>query len=404
MISLFKNIYHYFWALGSAVFSRFPAKELVVIGVTGTKGKSTTTEYINAILEEAQYTTALAGTIRFKIGNESRPNKTKMTMIGRGFLQRFMREARNKGCTHAVLELSSQGVPQHRHRFIPLTALVFTGLHKEHIEAHGSFEKYAETKLQLLKNLTSSRVRRRAAIAFTESPYADRVLAAPIEVSLPYSLKDADNIKEGDRSVSFSYKGHAVCLHTPGTFNVLNALAALKVAEFLQIDLQIASRALSNLSSVPGRVEFIDEGQPFDVVVDYAHTPDSLRALYQAFPHKTKVCVLGNTGGGRDTWKRPEMAKIAEDYCRHVILTDEDPYNEDPAMIVEDMKKGMHTEPTVIMDRKEAIRAALQEAKEGEVVLISGKGTDPYIMRTEGRREPWSDATVTRELLRELKS
>lgn len=402
MMNLLRSIYHFLWAYVSAVVYGFPAKKLTVIGVTGTKGKSTTAEYVNAILEGAGYTTALAGTIRFKIGDENRPNKTKMTMLGRGFLQKFLREAVNKGCTHAVLELSSQGALLHRHRFIPLNTLIMTGVHKEHIEAHGSFERYVEAKFSLTAELLSSSVRPRAIIVYKDSPFSEKFIQIPVEESIPYSLSDADSIKETERGISFTYKGSDISLHAPGTFNVLNALSALKVAEHLNIPLSSASHSLNALKTVSGRVEFIDEGQPFTVVVDYAHTPDSLKALYEAFPNKHRICVLGNTGGGRDRWKRPEMARIAETYCKEVILTDEDPYNEDPREVVEEMKRGMKGDATIIMDRKKAISHALHIATAGDVVLITGKGTDPYIMRRNGVKEPWSDATVTRDLLKNL--
>ncbi|HYF29045.1 MAG TPA: cyanophycin synthetase, partial [Candidatus Paceibacterota bacterium] len=147
--------------------------------------------------------------------------------------------------------------------------------------------------------------------------------------------------------------------------------------------------------------ERIEEGQGFQAVVDYAHTPDSLAALYSAYPGR-KICVLGNTGGGRDTWKRPEMGRIADEACDEVILTNEDPYDEDPRAIVEAMAAGMKRAPKIIMDRREAIGAALSLARPGDAVLITGKGTDPYIMEANGKKTPWSDAAVVREELKKL--
>src|SRR6185369_569965 len=158
------------------------------------------------------------------------------------------------------------------------------------------------------------------------------------------------------------------------------------------------------LPPVRGRVERIEAGQNFIAVVDYAHTPDSLRALYSAFASKRKICVLGNTGGGRDTWKRPEMGRIADETCDKVILTNEDPYDEDPRAIVDAMAAGMKRAPEIIMDRREAILAALRAARPGDAVLISGKGTDPYIMGPNGSKTPWSDAEVVREELARLSS
>ena len=136
-------------------------------------------------------------------------------------------------------------------------------------------------------------------------------------------------------------------------------------------------------------------------MVDYAHTPDSLKALYDAYPGR-KICILGNTGGGRDTWKRPEMGRIADESCEKVILTNEDPYDEDPRAIVEAMAKGMKRAPEIIVDRREAIRAALRAARPGDAVLVSGKGTDPFIMTANGAKTPWSDSRVVREELERL--
>jgi UDP-N-acetylmuramoyl-L-alanyl-D-glutamate--2,6-diaminopimelate ligase len=162
--------------------------------------------------------------------------------------------------------------------------------------------------------------------------------------------------------------------------------------------------AIEKFSEIKGRVERIKEGQDFDVVVDYAHTPDSLRALYKAFENHKKICVLGNTGGGRDTWKRDEMAKIAADMCDEIILTNEDPYDDDPQKIVSDMASAIpEAKPIVIMDRREAIAKAISLARSGDSVLITGKGTDPYIMGQNGSKIPWSDAQVVREELRKIK-
>ena len=162
--------------------------------------------------------------------------------------------------------------------------------------------------------------------------------------------------------------------------------------------------ALAKLPTVLGRVEHIDAGQDFIAVVDYAHTPDSLQVLYDAFPNRRKICVLGNTGGGRDTWKRPEMGRIADEVCDKVILTNEDPYDENPRVIVEAMAREMKRAPEIIMDRREAMRAAPRAARSDDVVLISGKGTDPFIMGPKGSKEPWSDAVVVREELERLLS
>lgn len=395
--------YHFAIAWGSALWYGFPSRKLFVIGVTGTKGKSSVTEMVNAILEEAGYRTAVASTIRFKILDESRPNLFKMTMPGRGFLQKFLAEALAAGATHVVLEITSEGARQYRNRGISLDALVFTNIAPEHIESHGSFENYKLAKLAIGEALVRSPKRPRIMVANADDELGKRFLALPVERSLPYRLSDAKPYQALDGKVSMTFRDVTFTVPLPGEFTVMNALAAATLAEEIGVAPETVARALSHLAPIRGRVERIECGQGFVAIVDYAHTPGSLSALYAAFPGRRKVCVLGNTGGGRDTWKRPEMARIAEDACDVVILTNEDPYDEDPRAIIDMMARGMqHTQPLIIMDRREAIRRALAEAKEGDAVLVTGKGTDPYIMEAAGKKTPWSDATVVREELGKL--
>ena len=392
--------YHLLFAWGAALWYRFPSRTLFVIGITGTKGKSSTTEMVNAILEEAGYRTAVASTIRFKIGEQTRPNLFKMTMPGRGFLQRFLAQARKADCTHVVMEVTSEGARQFRNRGIALNALIFTNIAAEHIESHGSFERYKEAKLTIGHSLVASRKRPRIMVANADDELGKVFLKLPVERALPFRLTGASPYQSNEGSVSMTFAGVTFEVPFPGVFTIQNALAAATLTHEIGIPPQTIGRALSRMKPILGRVERIDLGQDFLAVVDYAHTPDSLKALYDAFPKKKKICVLGNTGGGRDTWKRPEMAQIAESACETVILTNEDPYDEDPRKIIEEMAVGMmHLDPVIIMDRREAIRTALSLARRGDVVLISGKGTDPYIMEAKGKKVPWSDAAVVREEL-----
>lgn len=394
--------YHYLWTVFATVRYGFPAKRLVVIGVTGTKGKSSVSEMIAAILTDAGHTVAVSSTIRFSIGVESRPNKFKMTLPGRGFIQKFLSEAVDKGATHAVIEITSEAALQYRHLFLDMNALVFTNLDKEHLESHGGMENYFRAKLRIGKALERSSKRPRAIIATSESEYGKRFLALKVETAIPFALAEASEIAPSPTGIAFTYDGVRFELPHPGEFSIRNALAAAKTSRFLGVPLSKSAIALSQLKRIPGRAERIEAGQGFLAVVDYAHTPDSLEALYKAYADRPKICVLGNTGGGRDTWKRPEMGRIADEYCEEVILTDEDPYDEDPQGIVNAMAAGMKRMPTIVMDRREAIRTALTRAKAGDAVLVSGKGTDPYIMRAHGVKEPWSDAEVVREELQKL--
>jgi len=371
---------------------------MTVVLVTGTKGKSTVSELLYTILKETDHKTALISTIKFALPEETIQNKLKMTMPGRGQIHRLLARARKQGATHAVIEATSEGAKLFRHTFLFPSVLVFTNLQKEHIESHGSFENYKNAKLLYAKEIQK---KGGALVANADDPHAQDFLAHG-KVQIPFSEKELLGLQTTPKGVSFTYNGEDISLPLPGVFNALNALAALKVAELLQIKAVDAAKAIQKITQVRGRVEFVDEGQNFAAIVDYAHTPDSLKALYGAFEGQRKICILGNTGGGRDTWKRPLMGQIASSNCDEVILTNEDPYDESPEKIIAEMSKGMNPAPTVIMDRREAIAHALKEAREGDVVLVSGKGTDPYIMGAHGAKTPWDDATVVREELAKL--
>ena len=402
VVQQLRPVYHRFLAYLMALSYGFPARKLTVIGITGTKGKSTTAEMLFSILREAGYTTALISTIRFVIDDNSEPNRYKMTLQGRGFAQAFMRRALRAGCTHLVIEITSESVLQYRHWFLDLDGLIVTNIQREHIESHGSFENYVEAKRTIVDTLVHSLKQNKILVTNGDIPETHAFLSAHVPKTIAFSEKELQHLQGDDRDVGFEYAGVHFSLPVPGTFNAMNALAAIKMSEAFDVPLVAAATALATLPPVQGRVECIEKGQDFTVVVDYAHTPDSLRALYGAFPTQKKICVLGNTGGGRDTWKRPEMGRIADESCEKVILTNEDPYDEDPRAIVDAMAGSMLRTPEVVMDRREAIRHALAAARPGDAVLVSGKGTDPFIMGASGSRLPWSDAQVVREELERL--
>ena len=409
--SLYRSLfgtYHLLLAYLGAYLYHFPSRKLCVIAVTGTKGKSTTVELIRAILTEAGYVTASASTIQFCVGDECVPNLYKMTMVGRFFLQRFLRRAVDAGATHSIIEMTSEGAVQYRHKGIELDALVFTNLAPEHIESHGGMEAYATAKLSLARHLEMSPKRPRCIVANADDTYGAQFLEAGVEVRAPFSLKDAEPYTVDDRGVRFVWRGELFTSLLPGLFNLKNILAALTLCEALGVPRDTMKHAIQKTAVVAGRAERIECGQHFTVIVDYAHTPDSLRALYETYKRsgtKRLIGVLGSTGGGRDMWKRPAMGKLADEFCDIAFITDEDPYDENPEKIAAEIARGFsRIKPRIIMSRREAIRAALAEAQGGDTVLITGKGTDPYIMRAHGTKEAWSDKKVAQEELQKLKA
>lgn len=396
------QMYHFSIAIAGSIILGFPSRKLIVIGVTGTKGKSSTVEMINAIFEAAGHKTALINSIRFKIAGSSERNMTRMSMPGRMFIQDILARAAAAECTVAILEMTSEGARQYRHRGIALDALVFTNLAPEHIESHGSFELYADAKYELGRQLQRSRKRPRTIVANADDAQSGRFLALDVENKIPFTLSAQTPYNATDHGGIFTFEGVTVSIPLPGEFSLKNALAAASVARVFGISVAIIQQALANLQDIPGRAERIHEGQDFTVVVDYAHTPDSLTALYEAYKSSRRICVLGSTGGGRDMWKRPVMGGIADTHCDEIILTNEDPYDEDPREIIDMLARGMKRTPQIIMDRRAAIAHALSLAHVGDAVLITGKGTDPNICGPHGTKLTWSDAGVAREELQKL--
>ncbi|MBX4209407.1 UDP-N-acetylmuramyl-tripeptide synthetase [Candidatus Parcubacteria bacterium] len=403
VFGFFQPAYHIGMAFLSAVVYRFPSRHIKIVAVTGTKGKTSVTEIVNTILEEAGRKTALSNTIRFKIDSASEDNLYKMSMPGRFFMQRFLRKAVDAGCEYAVLEATSQGAALHRHRFISFDALIFTNLAPEHIEAHGSYENYMKAKLEIAEAAARSNKKRTVLVANADDEATALFLKKDFSEKRLYSLDDAKPYEIFKEGFAMTVRGTPIRSMLSGQFNIYNELAAITFAEAEGISIETCKKAIERFSGIRGRVEKVDAGQDFTVVVDYAHTPDSLQKLYDVFKGTKRICVLGNTGGGRDTWKRDEMARIAESECDEIILTNEDPYDDDPMKIVTDMAQAItKKKPHIVMARREAIAKALSLARSGDSVLITGKGTDPYIMGPDNTKIPWSDTKVVREELERL--
>jgi UDP-N-acetylmuramoyl-L-alanyl-D-glutamate--2,6-diaminopimelate ligase len=395
------SLYHLSLAyVGSLIYGK-PSSKITVIAVTGTKGKTSTTEMVNGIFEAAGYTTALLNSIRLKIADSSVENPAGRSMPGRFFIQRFLANAIKKKCTVAVVEMTSEGARQYRHRFIELDALIFTNIEPEHIESHGSYENYKNAKFEIGKQLVRSKKRPRIIVAPYDDEEGARYLSLPVEKKVPFTLAEHEPYQSTDTDGYFTVDNTRISISRPGAFSIRNALAAALLSNAFDIPAITIAKGLSNLKEIPGRVQRIEAGQDFDVIVDEAHTPGSLKALCDAYKGRRRICVLGSAGGGRDAWKRPVMGKTAEENADYVILTNDDPYDDDPISILRAMESGMKRSHETIPDRREAIRKALHIAQKGDVVLITGKGIDP-IMGPHGTKIPWNDADVARVELQSL--
>jgi UDP-N-acetylmuramoyl-L-alanyl-D-glutamate--2,6-diaminopimelate ligase len=403
-----RSTYHFLWAWVGARKHSSPSDRIFVIGVTGTKGKTTTLELLNAILEAAGKKTALLSSLREKIGDDSKKNDVGNSMPGHGYIQKFLKQALNAKCPYALIEVTSQGVALHRHRFISWNMGVITNLSPEHIESHGSFENYRKAKLSFLKYVIEKggKVflnRDDASYDFFHQELQEIAESAP--KTLSYSREDdwLRNYLPKIKPLRAASEGG-----TPrfllSDFNEENIAVAVAVAKDLGIGDSVIEEALVGFKGVPGRMEFITKG-PYTAIVDYAHTPASLEAAYRAAkpepsanyrdPHL--ICVLGAAGGGRDRWKRPEFGKIAANYCDEIILTDEDPYDEDPMAIIKEIRSGiLGGDPDLanvyeVLDRDEAVKKAVALARPGDVIIGTGKGSEDSIHIARGKKIPWNE-------------
>ncbi len=390
IFKLAQPIYHWGLAMLGGIIYGFPSRAMKIIAVTGTKGKSTTVYMIAKIFEDRGLAVAAVGSLGFKIKDQTWPNTLKMTLPGRFKLQKFLHQARRAGVKYAVLEATSEGIVQNRLAGVQIDCAVFANLHREHLESHGSFENYMAAKQKLFLKT------RNAHVLNIDDPYFEKFANFPAKLKITYGRKWGmiTLLKEPISNLN---------LQVIGDFNVSNALAALAVASVYNLDLEKAVSSLNSIESIPGRMEIIDSPKGFKVVIDYAHTPDSLELVYKTLkPYaKRMICVLGAAGGGRDKWKRPEFGKIAAEFCDKIILTNEDPYDENPDEILEQIASGIlqAVNHLKIIDRKEAIQKALTSAETGDMVVITGKGSETSMAIAGGKKIAWSDKAIVEELL-----
>lgn len=439
------SLYHLALAHLAASWHCHPSRHLIVIGVTGTNGKSSTVQFLGRMLEQMGEKVGWTTTASFKVGEHEWTNDKKMTMLGRFQTQRLLRAMVLNGCRYAIVETSSQGIEQFRHIGIDYDVAVFTNLTPEHVEAHGGFENYKRAKGKLFSYLEESdektvggRTFAKASVVNVDDAHAPYFLGFEIERQYGYGIEGrtnpearvsrfvpviARNVHSSGSCSVFSVDHVAFHLKPVGTFNVYNALAAASACRALGFEWNAVSRAMGKLEPVPGRLEPIEEGQPFGVIVDYAYEPYALAALYEAvglIKHGRIIHVTGSAGGGRDAWRRAEIGKLCAERADVVIVTNEDPYDEPPMGIIDEVAKGVGSwEPGVgmfgkdrkvegvnffkILDRQEAIDKAIALAQPGDLVLVTGKGCEPVMAVASGKKVPWDDRAAVRKALSRMK-
>ncbi|MCH7492129.1 UDP-N-acetylmuramoyl-L-alanyl-D-glutamate--2,6-diaminopimelate ligase [Patescibacteria group bacterium] len=421
----------YHWLLAGAGAWRYghPSRRLIVIGVTGTKGKSSVVTLVTKILEANGHKVGAIATTHFKIGDREWVNDTKQTMPGRWRLQQLIKQMVKAGCQYAVIETSSEGIAQYRHLGIDYDVALFTSLSPEHIESHGSYAKYRQAKLRLFYGLAHSYRKsingqdiKKIIIANNDDQEVQLFINPEADAKWTFGLNADHKIVTGvthnivghDLSlrvdgISFTVNGQIFNLNLLGKFNVYNALSAITIGLALGIALPIMKEALEGVRLIPGRLEEIVNRRGFKIFVDYAHEPASLEAAYQAMTvlkPKKIISILGSQGGGRDKAKRPQLGALAAQYADVVIVTNEDPYDESPQQIIDEVVSGAIKNGKVldencfsVIDRRAALQKGLSLAGEGDIVIVTGKGSETVMAVAGGKMIPWDDRQVIRELL-----
>ncbi|HET6657104.1 MAG TPA: UDP-N-acetylmuramoyl-L-alanyl-D-glutamate--2,6-diaminopimelate ligase [Gaiellaceae bacterium] len=390
-------------ALAADAFFCHPTRELEVAGVTGTNGKTTTAFLLFAILAAAGRRPGLLGTIENRIGGERRAAvRTTSEAID---VQRLLREMLDAGDSSCAMEATSHGSALKRLLGIRFAVLVFTNLSQDHLDFHGTLEEYFDAKRRLFTEPDVDG-RRPAAVVNVDDAHGRRLaeeLRALGEGPVTFELGDAEDLELTAGGARFTVDGIQLETKLRGRFNVENVLGAVKAARVLGIEPEAIATGVEHVTGVPGRFEAVDEGQPFTVLVDYAHTPEALENVLSEAREITAgrlVCVFG-CGGDRDRGKRPLMGEVVARLSDSAIVTSDNPRSEDPAAIIEEIVAGMPGDPETEADREKAIALALERAGEGDVVVIAGKGHEQG-QEFADRIVPFDDREVAREALRRL--
>ena len=393
----------------AANFYGHPADALRLVGVTGTNGKTTTAFLVDSILRAAGLTTGLIGTTGYRTPKGSRPagNTTPESLD----LQQMFAEIRDAGGTHAVLEASSHALAMERLWACHFAVAVFTNLTRDHLDYHKTIEEYSAAKRRLFEGMGAGAPG--AGVINADDPYAAQ-LAGLAPRTLTYGLKNAADLTA--RKIGLSFQGLEFTAHTPrgnieirsplvGRINVYNILAAIGAGIALEIPVSKIGEGVANLALVPGRFERVDEGQPFRVVVDYAHTDDALRNLMataRELDSAARIITVFGAGGERDRAKRPLMGEAAGSLSDLVVLTSDNPRSEDPLRIINDVVVGLqkvNAKYRIEPDREKALALALEEAGPGDIVLLAGKGHETYQVLRDGTID-FDDREKARAILR----
>ncbi|MFH1218570.1 MAG: UDP-N-acetylmuramoyl-L-alanyl-D-glutamate--2,6-diaminopimelate ligase [Candidatus Peregrinibacteria bacterium] len=408
--------YHKIKGMVAALIYFYPAGKMIVVGVTGTNGKTTTVNFITSILNETGEKVGMASTINFQVGEDRWANIAKQTTISPFRLQKLLRRMVKEGCKYAVLEVTSHAMTQSRVFGINFDVAVITNVTPDHVEYHGSFNAYLNEKGKLFRGVSKGKRKfgvPKIMVLNADDKYysyfnqfvSDRKITYGLKSATVYAEKVEKHPEGSDFVLHVPNNAIPIELKLPGEFNIYNALAAASTGLSLGVSVEKIKNGLEKSSSVPGRFEHVESGQGYSIIVDYAHAPEALEhllSLYRKLTPGKLYSVFGATGGGRDKCKRPRMGEIAHEYADYIILTDDDPYEEDEWQIIEQVAKGIPRSEGhglwKIPDRREAIRLALNRAKEGDCVVISGKGCEE-IMMVRGKKVKWNDRNVIEGLL-----
>jgi UDP-N-acetylmuramoyl-L-alanyl-D-glutamate--2,6-diaminopimelate ligase len=387
-----------------------PAKGLKVIAITGTNGKTTTLNYLNEILKEAGLKTAMFSTAVIEVDNARRINDLNATVALTAQMQSFFRDAKRAHVDYVLLEVTSHALHQHKLDGVPIHAAVMTNLTQDHLDYHGTMDAYAAAKAKLFQLDPEFIILNRDDEwfeYFNQFPAGAQKITYGKHEDAEAKIEHIKLYKKGSEARVLIDHQTKLELATalPGEFNVYNMTAAAAAAYVLGTAVNDIIEGVANLEGVPGRFERVVEGLGYDVIVDYAHTPDALEKLLEAARSITKnrvILAFGATGD-RDKGKRPIMGRIAAEKADRIILTDEECYNEDPQAIRDQVREGIESagataKLTEIADRREAIKKALSIAKKGDIVLITGMGHEQFRI-VDGKKLPWNDALVVREVL-----